>query len=213
MKPTVYAKLEGLQERHEEVEALLGDPDTIANQDLFRALNQEYAKLGPVIEAFNTYKEAQDNFESAQEMLKDEDPDMREMAQEEFKEAKAAIAEIEEELQILLLPTDPNDDRNAFLEIRAGAGGDEAAIFAGDLYRMYSRHIENKGWRVEIITMNETHTGGTSIKQVLTYTYHLCSKWSISSTRCKHVVNQFRKRRREFNIAVSVPRGNCVGTV
>ncbi|OIQ47931.1 MAG: peptide chain release factor 1 [Gammaproteobacteria bacterium MedPE] len=160
MKPTVYAKLEGLQERHEEVEALLGDPDTIANQNLFRALNQEYAKLGPVIEAFNTYKEAQDNFESAQEMLKDEDPDMREMAQEEFKEAKAAIAEIEDELQILLLPTDPNDDRNAFLEIRAGAGGDEAAIFAGDLYRMYSRHIENKGWRVEIITMNESEQGG-----------------------------------------------------
>ncbi|MGB0898210.1 peptide chain release factor 1 [Psychrobium sp. nBUS_13] len=160
MKPTVYAKLEGLQERHEEVEALLGDPDTISNQDLFRALNKEYAKLGPVIETFNNYKQAEQDFESAQEMLKDEDPDMREMAQEEYKEAKAAIAEIEDELQILLLPTDPNDDRNAFLEIRAGAGGDEAAIFAGDLYRMYSRHIENKGWRVEIITMNESEQGG-----------------------------------------------------
>ena len=160
MKPTVYAKLEGLQERHEEVEALLGDPDTIANQNLFRALNQEYAKLGPVIETFNSYKNAEQDFESAQEMLKDEDPDMREMAQEEYKEAKAAIATIEDELQILLLPTDPNDDRNAFLEIRAGAGGDEAAIFAGDLYRMYSRHIENKGWRVEIINMNESEQGG-----------------------------------------------------
>ena len=160
MKPTVYAKLEGLQERHEEVEALLGDPDTIANQNLFRALNQEYAKLGPVIEAFNTYKEAQDNFESAQEMLKDEDPDMREMAQEEFKEAKAAIAEIEDELQILLLPTDPNDDRNAFLEIRAGAGGDEAGIFAGNLFRMYSKFAEKKGWRVEVMSSNVSEQGG-----------------------------------------------------
>jgi len=160
MKPTVYGKLEGLQERHEEVEALLGDPATIADQNLFRALNQEYAKLGPVIESFNSYKEAEENFNSAQEMLKDEDPDMREMAQEEYKEAKAAIATIEEELQILLLPTDPNDDRNAFLEIRAGAGGDEAAIFAGDLFRMYSRFIENKGWRLEIVNVNESEQGG-----------------------------------------------------
>jgi len=160
MKPTVYGKLEGLQERHEEVEALLGDPDTIADQNLFRALNQEYAKLGPVIESFNSFKEAEENFKSAQEMLKDEDPDMREMAQEEYKEAKAAIATIEDELQILLLPTDPNDDRNAFLEIRAGAGGDEAAIFAGDIFRMYSRFIERKGWRLEIITVNESEQGG-----------------------------------------------------
>ena len=160
MKPTVYGKLEGLQERHEEVEALLGDPATIANQNLFRALNQEYAKLGPVIESFNSFKEAEENFKSAQEMLKDEDPDMREMAQEEYKEAKAAIATIEDELQILLLPTDPNDDRNAFLEIRAGAGGDEAAIFAGDIFRMYSRFIERKGWRLEIINTNESEQGG-----------------------------------------------------
>jgi len=160
MKPTVYGKLEGLQERHEEVEALLGDPATIANQNLFRALNQEYAKLGPVIESFNSFKEAEENFKSAQEMLKDEDPDMREMAQEEYKEAKTAIATIEDELQILLLPTDPNDDRNAFLEIRAGAGGDEAAIFAGDIFRMYSRFIERKGWRLEIINVNESEQGG-----------------------------------------------------
>ncbi|MDP2560942.1 peptide chain release factor 1 [Psychrobium sp. 1_MG-2023] len=160
MKPTVYAKLEGLQERHEEVEASLGDPDTIANQDLFRALNKEYSQLGPVIEAFNTYKGAQSDFEMAQEMLKDDDPDMREMAQEEFKAAKAAIEEIEGELQILLLPRDPNDDRNAFIEIRAGAGGDEAAIFAGDLFRMYSRYIENRGWKIELVNANEAEQGG-----------------------------------------------------
>lgn len=160
MKPTVYAKLEGLQERHEEVEALLGDPDTIANQDLFRALNKEYAALGPVIEAFNEFKEATGNFESAQEMLKDDDPDMREMAQEEYKEAKSEIERIEDELQILLLPKDPNDDRNAFIEIRAGAGGDEAAIFAGDLFRMYSRYVEQQGWRIELLTANESEHGG-----------------------------------------------------
>ena len=160
MKPTVYAKLEGLDERHQEVEALISDPETIANQDLFRALNQEYSALGPVVEAFNSYKQAQGNFESAQEMLKDEDPDMREMAQEEFKEARGALAQIEDDLQILLLPKDPNDDRNAFLEIRAGAGGDEAAIFAGDLFRMYSRYIDAKGWKIEIITLNESDQGG-----------------------------------------------------
>jgi len=160
MKPTVYAKLEGLQERHEEVEALLGDPDTIANQDLFRALNKEYSALGPVLESFHSFKEATENFESAQEMLKDNDPDMREMAQEEYKEAKAEIVRIEDEIQILLLPKDPNDDRNAFIEIRAGAGGDEAAIFAGDLFRMYSRYIEHKGWRIELITANESEHGG-----------------------------------------------------
>jgi len=160
MKPTVYAKLEGLQERHEEVEALLGDPDTIANQDLFRALNKEYSALGPVLESFRSYQEATADFQSAQEMLKDEDPDMREMAQEEYKEAKAEIERIEDEIQILLLPKDPNDDRNAFIEIRAGAGGDEAAIFAGDLFRMYSRYIEHKGWRIEMITANESEHGG-----------------------------------------------------
>ena len=160
MKPTVYAKLEGLDERHQEVEALLSDPETIANQDLFRTLNQEYSSLGPVVEAFSAFQEAETDFASAQEMLKDEDPEMREMAQEEFKTSKAAVAEIEEQLQVLLLPKDPNDDRNAFLEIRAGAGGDEAAIFAGDLFRMYSRYIENRGWSVEILTLNESDQGG-----------------------------------------------------
>ena len=160
MKPSVFAKLEGLEERYEEVQALLGDPDTINNQDLFRALTKEYSQLETVVQCFNSYREAEQDIETAQEMLKDDDPDMREMAQEEYKEAKQRVEELGEELQILLLPKDPNDDNNAYLEIRAGAGGDEAAIFAGDLFRMYSRYAETKGWRLEIVNASEGEHGG-----------------------------------------------------
>jgi len=110
--------------------------------------------------AFNDYKEAADDFSTAEEMLKDDDPDMREMAQEEFKSAKKAVEERTDDLQILLLPRDPKDDNNCFVEIRAGAGGDEAAIFAGDLYRMYTRYAEKKGWRIELMNSNESEQGG-----------------------------------------------------
>ena len=160
MKPSVFAKLEGLEERYEEVQALLGDPDTISNQDLFRALTKEYSQLETVVQCFNRYREALQDIETAQEMLKDDDPDMREMAQEEYKDAKQRVEEMTDELQILLLPKDPNDDNNAYLEIRAGAGGDEAAIFAGDLFRMYSRYAETKGWRLEIVNASEGEHGG-----------------------------------------------------
>lgn len=160
MKQSVYQKLEVLVERFEEVQALLSDPETIANQDKFRALSQEFSQLEEVTKVFNAYQTAEDDFAMAQEMLKDDDPDMREMAQEEFKEAKATIETLTQDLQILLLPKDPNDDNNCFVEIRAGAGGDEAAIFAGDIYRMYSRYSEKQGWKTEIINMNESEQGG-----------------------------------------------------
>jgi peptide chain release factor 1 len=160
MNKSVYQKLEGLLERLEEVQALLSDPDTMSNQDKFRALSKEYKQLEEVTSVFNDYQEAEADLLAAEEMLKDEDPDMREMGQEEFKETKKTIEKLADDLQILLLPKDPNDDRNCYMEIRAGAGGDEAAIFAGDLFRMYSRYIEKQGWRIEIMNTNESEQGG-----------------------------------------------------
>ena len=160
MKDSVYQKLEGLVERFEEVQALLSDPETIADQDKFQTLSKEFSQLEEVTQAFNNYKEAQNDFATAEEMLKDDDPDMREMAQEEFKAAKDAVENLSDALQILLLPKDPNDDNNCFVEIRAGAGGDEAAIFAGDLYRMYTRYCEKQGWRTEIMNISESEQGG-----------------------------------------------------
>ncbi|MFS1704780.1 peptide chain release factor 1 [Alteromonas sp. AMM-1] len=160
MKESVVLKLENLVERFAEVQALLGDPGTISNQEKFRALSKEFSQLEDVVAGFNAYRQAEDNLASAQEMLQEDDAEMREMAQEEIKAAKVEIERLESELQILLLPRDPNDDHSCFLEIRAGAGGDEAAIFAGDLFRMYSRYAETKGWRVELISANEGEHGG-----------------------------------------------------
>ncbi|MEF1189624.1 peptide chain release factor 1, partial [Vibrio parahaemolyticus] len=109
---------------------------------------------------FQAYQQAQDDLAAAEEMAKEDDEEMREMAQEEIKDAKEAIERLADELQILLLPKDPNDDRNCFLEIRAGAGGDEAGIFAGDLFRMYSKYAEKRGWRIEVMSSNEAEHGG-----------------------------------------------------
>jgi peptide chain release factor 1 len=160
MKESVVHKLESLVERFEEVQALLGDPEVIGNQDKFRSLSKEYAQLEEVVKQFNAFQSAQEDIESSLEMLKEDDEEMREMAQEELKDAKSRVEELEVSLQILLLPTDPNDDHSCFLEIRAGAGGDEAAIFAGDLFRMYSRYAETKGWRMELMSANEGDHGG-----------------------------------------------------
>ncbi|MGP8306507.1 peptide chain release factor 1 [Vibrio sp. YIC-376] len=160
MKASILTKLETLVERYEEVQHLLGDPDVIGDQDKFRALSKEYSQLEEVTKCFQAYQQAQDDLAAAEEMAKEDDEEMREMAQEEMKEAKAAIERLADELQILLLPKNPNDDRNCFLEIRAGAGGDEAGIFAGDLFRMYSKYAEKKGWRIEVMSSNEAEHGG-----------------------------------------------------
>ena len=158
MKPSIVAKLEALHERHEEVQALLGDAGTIADQERFRALSREYAQLSDVAKCFTDWRQVQEDIETAQMML--DDPEMREMAQEELQEAKARAEEMEQQLQVLLLPKDPDDERNAFVEVRAGTGGDEAALFAGDLFRMYSRYAESRRWRVEIMSANEGEHGG-----------------------------------------------------
>ncbi|GAA0784843.1 MULTISPECIES: peptide chain release factor 1 [Pseudomonadati] len=160
MKESVIRKLEGLLERNEEVLALLSDAGVIADQERFRALSKEYSQLEDVVKGFKDFQQAQVDLESAKEMLEEDDAEMREMAQEEIKQAKVELVRLEDELQILLLPKDPNDDTNAFMEIRAGAGGDEAAIFAGDLYRMYSKYAEANRWQMEIMSVNEGEHGG-----------------------------------------------------
>lgn len=160
MKPSILVKLETLEERYEEVQHLLGDPSVISDQDKFRALSKEYSQLEEVTKCFQAYKQAQDDLAAAEEMANEDDAEMREMAQEEIKEAKVEIERLEDELQVLLIPKDPNDERNCFLEIRAGAGGDEAGIFAGDLFRMYSRYAERRGWRIEVMSANDAEHGG-----------------------------------------------------
>lgn len=160
MKASIQARLESVSERHEEIAALLGEPDTIGDQNKFRELSREYSQLEPIVTAFTNYTETNKSLENAREMEKDSDADMREMAAEELPELLATLEKIESDLQTLLLPRDPRDEYNAFLEIRAGTGGDEAAIFAGDLLRMYLRFAEQKGWRSEIITERHGDHGG-----------------------------------------------------
>lgn len=158
MKPSIVAKLEALLERHEEVQAMLGEPSVIADQERFRALSKEYAQLTDVVKCFRDWQQAQEDLSTAEGLL--DDPEMRDMAQDELNAAKNSIEQLEQELQVLLLPKDPNDERNCYLEIRAGAGGDEAAIFAGDLFRMYSRFAEARRWRVEVVSCSDGEHGG-----------------------------------------------------
>ncbi|MGL4771127.1 MAG: peptide chain release factor 1, partial [Plesiomonas shigelloides] len=143
---------------HEEVQAMLGEPSVIADQERFRALSKEYAQLTDVVKCFRDWQQAQEDLSTAEELL--DDPEMRDMAQDELNAAKNSIEQLEQELQVLLLPKDPNDERNCYLEIRAGAGGDEAAIFAGDLFRMYSRFAEARRWRVEVVSCSDGEHGG-----------------------------------------------------
>ncbi|MEJ2140957.1 MAG: peptide chain release factor 1 [Gammaproteobacteria bacterium] len=160
MKDSIRTKLETLSDRLEEINALLADPDVINDQDRFRSLSQEYAQVNPVVGCFKNYQSVLDDIEEAQQMLKDSDADMREMAEEELKEAETRKEQLEQELQVLMLPSDPNDEKNIFLEVRAGTGGDEAAIFAGDLYRMYARYAEQKRWQVEVLSESQGEHGG-----------------------------------------------------
>ncbi|ERI49899.1 peptide chain release factor 1 [Pseudomonas sp. EGD-AK9] len=153
-------KLDNLSDRFEELTALLGDAEVIAKQSQFRAYSKEYAEIEPVIATFRELRKVQGDLESAQALLKDSDPDLREMAEEEVAQAKEALVALEDKLQRMLLPKDPNDGRNVYLEVRAGTGGDEAAIFSGDLFRMYSRYAEKQGWRVEVLSCNEGEHGG-----------------------------------------------------
>lgn len=166
MNPSISAKLEHLMERYEELERLLSDAGVIGVQEKFRAYSREYAELEPVVQGWRRLQETRRNLDSARAMLKDSDPEMRAMASEEEQAALQQVEVLEAELQKLLLPKDPRDSCNVFLEIRAGTGGDEAAIFSGDLFKMYSRYAESQGWKVEILTERRGEHGG--FKELIT---------------------------------------------
>ena len=160
MKASISNKLDVLTERYEEIALLLSQPEVMADQNQFRDLSKEYAELRPIVECFAQYNDTIETIEVANEMLSDSDPDMQEMANDEIKEAKTVQERLSRELQRMLLPKDPNDDSNIFLEVRAGTGGDEAAIFSGDLFKMYSRYAETQKWTVEIMSENVGDHGG-----------------------------------------------------
>lgn len=166
MKQSILDKLESISERYMEVSALLSEPDIISNQNKFRDLSREYAELEDVVLAYKKYCQSLSNVEEAKQLIAEGDAEMRELAQEELQNNQDQVEELEIELQKLLLPKDPNDNKNVFLEIRAGTGGDEAAIFSGDLFRMYSKYAEQCGWRVEVISESQGEHGG--YKEIIT---------------------------------------------
>ena len=158
MKPSLLAKLDQLDQRLEEVARLLASPEATANMDQYRKLTREHAEIEPVVARYRDWRKIESDLDGAREMLAD--PDMRELAEQEIEDGKARLAALDDELQILLLPKDPNDERNLFLEIRAGTGGNESALFAGDLFRMYARYAERQRWKLEVMSASEGEVGG-----------------------------------------------------
>ena len=156
----MFEKIAELERRFEELESLLADPEVLANQQEFRRLSKEHAGLAELIAAYREYKKIVADIEDNQELLKEPDQEMREMAQAELEDLEERRTALESEIKVLLLPKDPNDDKSVVLEIRAGTGGDESALFAGDLFRMYTRYAETNRWRVEIISASESEKGG-----------------------------------------------------
>ena len=158
---SLLEKVLGLQEKYDALQAQLSDPEVISDMKKFVQLNKEYKELTPILEAGNEFKKILENYEMAKDILANEkDEDLREMAKEEIAEIEPTLPEWEEKIKLLLIPADPQDSKNAILEIRGGSGGDEAAIFAGDLFRMYSKYIETRGWRMEITNQAEGAAGG-----------------------------------------------------
>ncbi|OLN26931.1 Peptide chain release factor 1 [Desulfovibrio sp. DV] len=156
----MFAKLESLERKYEELVSQLSDPAVLSDQDRYRKLAKTHSDLGDIVAAYREYKQIVRNLEDNQEMTQDADPEIRELAQAEAKALKEQQTELEVRLKLLLLPKDPMDDKNILLEIRAGTGGEEAALFVGDLFRMYTRYAETKRWKVEIMSQSETGTGG-----------------------------------------------------
>ena len=160
MKESLHLKLEKLLERQEELEGLLADPETINNQNKFKELSQEYAEIKPIVSCFEKYIEVAKQIENSREMLKENDKEIQQLAIEELKKIELEAEELQNKLQLLLLPKDPNDKSNLFIEIRAGTGGEEAALFAGDLMRMYVRYAEIRKWEIEYISVSESDLEG-----------------------------------------------------
>ncbi|HED13712.1 MAG TPA: peptide chain release factor 1 [Gammaproteobacteria bacterium] len=160
MNPSLFAKLQDLSERQEEINRLLSDPDIIGEQQRFRQLSIELADISPVVEQFSRYQAIQQELTEAEAMCHDPDSSIRALAQDEIPELRDQCATLQDRLRHLLLPKDPRDERNIFLEIRAGTGGDEAALFAGDLFRMYSLYAQQLHWQVEVISQSQGEHGG-----------------------------------------------------
>ena len=157
----MFDRLDDLLIRYEEVMSSLNEPDVANNQERFRKLMKEQSDLTPIVEAYKEYKKSKQNVEDSLAMLEEEaDEELRELAKEELNESKARIEELERTLKILLLPKDPNDDKNVIVEIRAGAGGDEAALFAAEMYRLYAKYAEKNRWKVDMMSLNENGIGG-----------------------------------------------------
>jgi len=160
MKESLLHKLQQLVGRHEEISGLLSDPEIMGDQNRYRDLSREYARLEPVSRLFGQIEQAQDDLQAAQDMAEDPDAEIRNLGREELSAASESVESLEQELKKHLVPKDPRDDNNIFLEIRAGTGGDEAAIFAGDLFRMYQRYTEQQNWKLEILSEREGDHGG-----------------------------------------------------
>jgi len=156
----MFAKLESLERKYEELETQLSDPEILGDQDRYRKLAKAHADLAEVVTAYREHKQLSRDLEENQELAQDPDPEMRELAQAEVKSIREALPALEDHLKLLLLPRDPMDEKNILLEIRAGTGGEEAALFAGDLFRMYCRYAETKRWKVEMMSASETGSGG-----------------------------------------------------
>ena len=161
----MFENLEVTEKRYEEIGGMVNDPAVIANQEEWQKLMKEHNELTPIIEKYRAYKKAKDTIRESLELLEESDAEMKELAKEELAAAKESVAALEEEIKILLIPKDPNDEKNVFIEIRGGAGGDEAALFAGDLYRMFTRFAERHRWKTEVVSLNEIGVGG--IKEVI----------------------------------------------
>ena len=160
MKASIRERLSQVSERYEEIGLLLSDPSVFSDQNRFRDLSKEYSQLEPVVEAWKQWQETRDGIDEARQMMEENDPELREMAADELEAGQQRIETLEQGIQVLLLPRDPNDDNNIFLEIRAGTGGDEAAIVAGDLFRMYQKYAETQKWPIEILSQNLGDHGG-----------------------------------------------------
>ena len=156
----MFSRLEIFDKRYTELERRMFEPDTVADPDLYREVMKEYSSIEPVVKKYREYKDTKAAMEEALAILDDGDPELRELASAELEEAKRALPALEDELRILLLPKDPNDERNVIVEIRGGTGGEESSLFASDLFRMYSMYADRKGYRIEVVSANETGLGG-----------------------------------------------------
>ena len=182
----MFQKLEDVEKRYEELNGLIADPEVISKQNEWKKLMKEHADIEEIVEKYREYKKVQNSIEDLKEML--EDKEMHDLAQAELDEARANLPKIEEELKLLLVPKDPNDDKNVIVEIRGGAGGEESSLFAGDLFRMYSMYAEKKRWKLEVLNLNETELGG--IKEV---TFMITGKGAYSRLKFESGVHRVQR--------------------